>query len=223
MTCRYSIYTYTCPVSGEVFYVGQDRQNGYRGQAVRGHVHGAVQHKIKKLLASNLRPIITIVCQFDTQVDVEELNRAEVYWVTEGRRLGWPLLNLTKGGKGTSGWRCYDEARTKISAANRGKKRTQEQRERIAAAHRGRTISKETRQKMSEAQKGRKFSEAHKRALRESWYEHHGPESIERNAAAKRGRPRDVTTRQKLSEALKGKPWSEARRAAYENRRQERD
>jgi hypothetical protein len=212
---RYSIYCYTCPITNEIFYVGQDHKYGTRGDSIDQHNHGSVQHKLNKLFRFGLKPKITRLFQFDTSNDpTKDLNEAEIFWIAEGWRLGWPLLNCTIGGKVTSGWACYAETRAKISAANKGKKRTPEQRKRNADARRGLRHSEETRQKMSQTRKGRSFSEAHRDALKASWHEHHDAETAEKIAASKRGKPRDAETKKKLSESLKGKPWSEARRNA---------
>ncbi len=219
---KYSIYCYTCPITSEIFYVGQDSKHGERGAATDQHNHGIVQHKLNKLLAVGMQPIITRLCQFDSVVDddsAKELNRAEVYWIAEGHRLGWPLTNMTDGGDVTSGWACLEETRLKISLANTGKKRTTEQCERLGDSHRGLKASEETKARMSRARKGKSLSEAHVEALRTTWHEHHTEETFEKIAASKRDIPRDADTKKKISVSLKGKPWSAARRAAEEAKR----
>jgi hypothetical protein len=217
---RYSIYCYTCPITNEIFYVGQDSHYGKRGLAITQHFHGAVQHKLRRLLEKHLQPIITRLCQFENSVDPsEELNRAEIYWMAEGRRLGWPLMNVVEGGRVTSGWSCTEETRMKISLANRGKKRSLEQRVRIAEAHRGLKASIETRTKMSKTRKNRPKSQEHIEAIlasRSQWTDEFAAEVGKKIAASKRGKPRDDATRTKISAKLKGKPWSEARRAAQQ-------
>lgn len=213
--CKYSIYCYMCPITSEIFYVGQDSKNGRRGAATNQHVHGIVQHKLNKLLNQNLQPVITRLCQFDIANNPSEaLNDAEIYWIAEGRRRGWPLVNMTEGGYVTSGWACLEETRLKISVANSGKKRTTEQRTRMVEAHRGLTASDETKAKMSQTRKGRALSEQHIESLKSTWHENHTEESFEKIAASKRGKPRDAKTRSRLSASLKGKPWSEARKNA---------
>lgn len=222
---KYSIYCYTCPITSEIFYVGQDSKRGVRGAATDQHNHGIVQHKLNKLFALGLQPIITRLCQFDSVIDgdpVKELNRAETYWIAEGRRLGWPLTNMTDGGDVTSGWACLEETRLKISLANRGKKRTPEQCERNAEAHRGLQHSNETKTKMSRTRKGRALSDDHVEALKATWHEHHDESTFEKIAASKRGKPRNAATRAKLSASLKGKPWSEARKRAHQTRSESR-
>lgn len=218
---KYSIYCYACPLTGEIFYVGQDSKHGKRGDATDQHVHGIVQHKLNKLFERSMQPIITRLCWFETSRGsdpVKALNDAEIYWIAEGRRLGWPLVNMTDGGDVTSGWACLEETRMKISMANSGKKRTFEQCARIAEAHRGHEHSDETRAKMSETRKGKALSDEHVEALKATWHEHHDEETFEKIAASKRGKPRDAATRAKLSASLKGKPWSEARRRAHQAR-----
>jgi hypothetical protein len=154
------------------------------------------------------------LCQFDS----DDVNRAEIYWIAEGRRLGWPLLNLTDGGRVTHGWRCSDETRAKISVANTGRKRTPEQCKRVGDAHRGLKQSDETKAKRSQSLSGRPLSDSHVEALKATWYEKHTPETFEKMGAPKRGKPRDAATRAKLSVSLKGKPWSAARRASHRPR-----
>ena len=213
---HYSVYCYVCPIASEIFYVGQDTKYGVRGLATDQHCHGHVQHKLSKLLSEGLQPIITRLCQFDHN-DHDELNRAEIYWIAEGRQRGWPLLNDTPGGKVTSGWSCYPETKLKISLANTGKKRTPEQCKRSGDAHRGLKMSEETRAKMSRAQTGRIITEEHVIAILESkasWTPEFAAQVGEKIATSKRGKPRDEETKRKISTRLKGKPWSEARRAA---------
>lgn len=213
---RYSIYCYTCPLTGEIFYVGQDTKHGRRGAATHEHNHGLVQDKLNSLFALGLEPVITRLCQFDT-TDRADLNRAEIYWIALGRALGWPLLNLTDGGDVTFGWKCYEATKLKISIANTGKKRTPEQCKRNGDAHRGIRPSAETLAKRSASLKGKPKTPEHiaaVRAARDKWSPEFAAQVFEKVAASKRGKPRDAETRAKLSKALKGKPWSEARRRA---------
>lgn len=217
---HYSIYVYACPITSEIFYVGQDSKYGMRGLATDEHNHGAVQYKLNRLFAHGLRPITTRLCQFETSPNAfVNLNNAEIYWIAEGRKRDWPLLNCTEGGYVTSGWACHAETRAKISVANTGKKRTLEQRARIAEAHIGITASDEAKAKMSMTRKGRSLSVEHVEALKATWHETHDEETFKKISESKRGKPRGSATRATISAKLKGRPWSEARCAAQRLRR----
>jgi len=105
------------------------------------------------------------------------------------------LTNLTKGGDGLSGWIPTEEARRKMSAAQKGIKRRDETkrkmseaqkgnqsakgikrptfspevRSNMSEAHKGLKCSDETKRKMSEAHKGKKFSAEAKQNMRDAW------------------------------------------------------
>lgn len=92
-------------------------------------------------------------------------------------------LNLCTGGEGTVGYEHTDEAKDKISAAQKGRETTDEHRAKLSSALKGRTFTDEARAKMSAAHRGRTHSEETK---------------AKRNAAL-RGRGRSDETRAKIS------------------------
>lgn len=107
-------------------------------------------------------------------VESEELLvEAERFYISYFRSLGIPLLNLTNGGEGVSGYRHTDDARQKMSLSKKGKPAaagtiaaasmrwhgadnpkfgktlSAEQRAFLSALRKGKKLSEETRQKMS--------------------------------------------------------------------------
>jgi len=64
---------------------------------------------------------------------IEDVNAREIYWIAElkTREHGY---NMTDGGEGTRGWVPDEEWRTKIGAANRGKKLSAEHRAKLSVA-----------------------------------------------------------------------------------------
>ena len=85
-----------------------------------------------------------------------------------GRGKSGTLCNYSDGGDGPSGHRHSAEARAKISARNKGLKRTPEQCEKIRLLKLGTKMTAETRAKISAASKGRKKSEEHRAKIRTS-------------------------------------------------------
>lgn len=121
----------------------------------------------------------------------------------------------------TLGYRFTDEAKAKISVANKGKtkgrKRDREAVEKTAAAHRGRTRTAETRAKIAEKAKGRKFirDDAYRAKLSERLKGR--PKSPEHMAALQEGRARRVYTEEQKQAA------SEANKRAYAEGRRSRE
>lgn len=89
------------------------------------------------------------------------------------------LVNLTDGGDGVCGFIHSEEARKKISEANKGKifsketlkkiseantgkKRSQETLKKLSEAHKGKIFLKETLKKLSEANKGNQYAKGRK-------------------------------------------------------------
>lgn len=127
---------------------------------------------------------------------------------------GGILANARHGGEsGNVGYRHTQEARDKIGAASRGKKRPQHVIDALVAANKARTYKPHTystREKMSASHTGTArgpMSDAQKEKLRQA---HLGktasPEARMRMSIAQAGRVVSEETRRKISEAQKGKP-----------------
>ena len=141
----------------------------------------------------------------------------------EDNEIGY-LTNCTWGGEGVSGLQLSEEAKQKISKANKGqipwnkgKKLSEETKQKLSKSLKGKKLSENIKQKMSESHKGKKLSEEHKKNIGES---HKGIQLSEETklkmSEAKKGKNhplygkhRSEETKQKLREANKGKKLSE--------------
>ena len=65
------------------------------------------------------------------------------------------LTNFTWGGEGTSGIKCSEERKKKISKANKGRKRSEEAKRKNSESHKGKKHSEEHNKNISKAIKGK--------------------------------------------------------------------
>ena len=188
MTC--GIYMIQNKVNNKM-YIGQavdieDRWGEHR-RGLRGgyHTNKHLQNSWKRDGEENFEFTILLECE------ESQLNTFEEYYILElmtyNDRVGY---NKNYGGK--SG-RPTEEAKRKMSEANKG-----------------RQLSEETKRKISESQKGRQFSEETKRKMSESLKgKHHSEETKRKMSESQKGRQFSGETKRKLSEANKGKHHSE--------------
>ena len=199
-------YTYLhCRPDGIPFYVG-------KGCAGRGHSRRS--HDFKQNRNQHHRNIVAKhgyenILVYVFPCDSEQQSLAdEIQQISQLRRDGYDLCNMTDGGEGISGHQHTIEMRAKIGAASKGNK--------YALGYRH---SSEARAKISAAGVGRKVLVGKKQSL----------ESIAKRSASLMGRlsgmlgkKHSEETKKKMSEAkkgkphptTKGKPWTKARRAA---------
>ena len=141
----------------------------------------------------------------------EEINKREIYWIAEYKKIGKAEYNIAKGGYGGGllGRTCSEETKRKISEANKGKKHniiiSEELRLKFSESRRGekngfygKHHSEETKKKISESQKGKNnygkhFSEEHRIKI----------------SNALKGKKVSQETKDKLSKALLGRKRSE--------------
>lgn len=168
-------YLYTDPSRNEPIYVGKGKDN-------RAYVHLKRKdschfiNRLQKMKREGIEPVITFLCK---DVDEELAFLCEVMAIEKyGRKdLGkGPLLNLTDGDDGTSGYKHTDEDKQRIRDKHIGMKHTEKTKKLIselqigkthtpesvakrAASNTGKTRTDETRKKMSEWQIGRKMSD----------------------------------------------------------------
>jgi hypothetical protein len=76
-----------------------------------------------------------------TRVPVDQLNAAEKDWIAQLRAQGAPLLNMTGGGAGNSGWRHRPETIERLRVLNR-REFTPQHRAAMSAARVGRAHSR---------------------------------------------------------------------------------
>lgn len=127
-----TIYTLSDPITNQVRYIGKTK----RELRFRMYAHLS-NYKIKKeknyknswiksLKKKNLIPIIEIL---DVVME-DEWEFWEQYWISQFKCWGFNLTNMTLGGEGGSGkgpigYKHTEEAKLKISLANRGTKSKQ--------------------------------------------------------------------------------------------------
>ncbi|MGJ5032418.1 NUMOD3 domain-containing DNA-binding protein [Bradyrhizobium sp. HKCCYLS2038] len=138
----------------------------------------------------------------------------ERFWIQSLRLLYPKTANVADGGSGTPGMVHSDEARAKISAAQKGRKLSAEWCAKISRAHKGRLISSEQRAKISATLKGQeipvetrtKISQALRGRARSA-------EHSAKIGAAHKGKIITVEQRAKISATLAGRELSAEHRA----------
>ena len=164
----YYIYEITNLVNGKT-YIGQRKcprgktieQDYYMGSGV--HLRNAKRKYGFKNFTKRI-----IVSGIETK---EEINRLEVYWIAEYRKIGKAEYNHTNGGDGFNiseqPIEKQDAFRKKISDSMKEKCKNEDERKRLATMNIGRHHSEETKRKISEALKGKHFSEESRKKMSE--------------------------------------------------------
>ena len=147
---------------------------------------------IRKLLRLGLVPSVVIL---EALPSAEAVFPAEQAWISIMRLRGAPLTNTSDGGEGSLGYHHSGEAKERIAASKRGRKRTPTERARMSASHRGRERTSEEIE--------------HARQLGLSWKgKTRSPETRAKISAAKKGKVRDPETVAKVAAALRGRTLS---------------
>lgn len=191
------VYALTDPRTGEVRYIGMStsglrrpRRHSMPSQLSRYPGHRA--NWIAELKRQGLAFGVAVLCALPSP---EHLPAAEIFWIAEGRRLGWRLTNATDGGEGSPGYVPSASARALLSAAGKGRPHSPEHRAAISAALKGHKISDETLRKISESNTGRSMSALTKERIRAANMGNQyglgrspSPETRAKMSAARRGR-----------------------------------
>lgn len=134
-----------------------------------------------------------------------------------------PLVNLSEGGEGISGYIHTKESKQKISEAlkgkpawNKGKNLSDRHKQKISNVHKGRIVSDETRWRISKATKGEKnpfhgkfHTKESKQKMSEVLKGHKvSDETKQKISRGNRGKTVPDEVRQKISDARKGKRLS---------------
>lgn len=98
------IYAHIDPTTYQIRYIGRATNWPKRSHS---HLNPSTIYKsdshhyrwIKQLQHNNLKPIIICIQEFTT-ITNDELNQAEIYWISYFKSLGSPLTNVTIGGEG---------------------------------------------------------------------------------------------------------------------------
>jgi hypothetical protein len=185
---NFYVYIHIDPRTDEIRYVGKGKNDRASRMSRR---YGYHKNWIKQLELLGLKPIVRIV---EANLKEKEALEKEKELISEYRKNGFNLTNLTDGGDGISGFKMPEEAKKKIAESKIGEKNPMFGK---AAYNRGVSPSEESKRKNSKAHlgkpgpnKGRKFSEESKR----------------KNSEAHKGRKASEETKKKMSEARKGIP-----------------
>ena len=172
-------------------YVGQHKSDNWQDKYMGSGTY--LKRAKRKYGIKNFEKFLIQYC--NTQ---EEANKAEIFWIAEYRKRGKAEYNIAAGGEGSSGWKCSEETRKKLSEAKKGrpgywlgKHVSDETRRKVSEHHKGKRLSEETRKKISEANKSRRHSEETKKKMSE----------------ANKGKHHSEETKRKISEAKKDKHW----------------
>lgn len=171
------VYGLKDPETGQIRYVGQCGAGSVRPWAHQTPTNlreepGPKANWIQGLKDRGLNYEVVVLEDADN-ADQELLWSMEQFWISQAKGLGWPILNITKGGGGALGLRMSPESIAKIVAVreaekaagkkpktagwNKGLKSTLEHRAKISAALMGNTYAS--------GNKGKPKSEAHKAAI----------------------------------------------------------
>lgn len=109
---RFYVYIHRRADDGRVFYVGK----GTGRRAWSFSHRGDWWKRVKNKHGCSVDIYMDGLCEADAL-------RYEVAVIWGMRFIGEPLVNVTDGGEGVSGWIHTDEWRKKVSAANKGRKK----------------------------------------------------------------------------------------------------
>lgn len=150
------IYTLSDPDSLQVRYVGKSKKPNNRYSQ---HLIDAKNNKykcykdnwIRSLLKTNKKPIIDIIDELESN-DWEWL---EQYWISQFKAWGFKLTNMTDGGDGNNNQIFSPESLIKRSLKLKGIKRPNEVIEKIKKSNTGKKLSQETKNKLRNTNLGK--------------------------------------------------------------------
>lgn len=183
----YWVYIHTCPNGKRYVGITTYPKPEYRWQKGKGYqTNKHFYSAIKKYGWSSITHEV-----FEVESE-EEMYRKEVelisFYHSNDPRYGYN--NSSGGEKSALGCKCSEEAKRKISEANRKRWSDPEYREKMLEVRKGRVLSEEARRHLAEADK-------------KKWAD---PGYREKVVKAMKGKSRSEETRRKIAEAQKGKP-----------------
>lgn len=201
------VYEHVRRDTGAVFYVGKG--TGARASEKRGR--NPHWRNVVEKTGFQIRYVAMAL-------DDELALLAEVERISQLRRLGVRLVNMTDGGDGMAGHIKSAESREKVRRALTGKAKTEAHRRRLSEVCKGRTLSEETKRKIGARAAGLSSSMRGK---------NHRPESIRKISAAVAGeknpffgKTHSLEAMDKIRAANLGRTDSDATRARKSKARQ---
>lgn len=144
------IYGLFDPESGMIRYIGKSIRPEER---LRNHMQDKSKchrsHWLRSLKSKGMKPGMIFLEQVSGEWPWQESER---FWISYGKRNGWPLTNNTDGGDGVPGLPA--ETRERMRKTWLGRKHRPESLLKIGAATAARRHSDETKARMSAARKG---------------------------------------------------------------------
>lgn len=163
---NYYIYVYFDPTRDlEAFYVGKGHGKRSHGHLTRTDQHPFTQ-RLQKMAKQGVIPIIE---RYEDLTE-EAAFSLEVALIAEiGRKQNGtgPLLNLTDGGEGPSGWIPTEVTRHRMAESRKGKKLPSSTKKKISDSLQN-AYTEESRSKISAANKGKAKSPEHKAKIAET-------------------------------------------------------
>lgn len=168
------IYALIDPDTNQVRYVGKSIRPELRLQNHMNDVSNCHRsHWLQSLKRKGAMPRMVILETIEGEWPWQEVER---FWIKRGRALGWPLTNNTAGGDGVDG--LPEEARERLRSAWLGRKHTPETLVKLSAASKGRTKTDEQKSHMRKLMQGRHITWADRLSEAVSKFSHEQADQI---------------------------------------------
>lgn len=216
MDVQFYVYIYFDPITDIPFYVG-------KGQKYRSHKHLHQCHnrpmamKIRALKAAGHTPRIEIL---PMRSEEDAFSMEETLVCAIGKRVdgSGPLFNMSDGGgrktAGMTGKKHSAESRAKMSAAHKGKPKSDQFKEKMRIVGLARDVShlhsEESLRRRKEATNTPEFRKKLSERAAQSLTIQRQMEMTEKARIKNTGTIRDSETRKRMSEAFKGRTHSDA-------------
>lgn len=215
----YWVYVHTCPNGKKYVGITTAPRPEYRWLEGRGYKHQLFGRAVRKYGWSSIKHEAWELTSESEMYYAEKYLIA--YYHTTDNKFGY---NRSEGGEsGSSGCRCSEESKKKMSEAAKERWSDPEYRKKLSEAHKGKILSEEQRKKISETLKDSLRSEEAKKkksgASKKNWLD---PEYRRKQSEAKKGKPCSEETKKKISQANKGRTFSEEHRKKLSETRKER-
>lgn len=146
------IYVLVDPINNDIKYCGKtiNPKERYIGHLKEKKTQKEKRDWICELKTKKLKPVLEIL----DEVDDENWDFWEKYWICQLKSWGFNLFNKTNGGEiSVVGFKHTEETKRKITKSQTGRKLTEEWKQNISNGRRGLKFSKEHIKKLSESHK----------------------------------------------------------------------